>query len=535
MAEISNVLGSGGYSGGFLGNLTSGLEALQRTDIASKLEAIRQQKAWDRDDKMRNEAFALEMALPKIIEDRRIGLAQETAQKADLFTKKLTDVTRKAQAEGRGLSLAEKIALKTERGVLLNESERAKAFIDALEEGQKFHLQTLQKLDPTEKDLYNQQWADLYSRMKNPATSKNLSASDVMNAIQPPPPPAYKTYEEFDKTIKNAAVNVETPQELKHIIAAQSKPRANALIGIGSASGDFGDEQQLVDYFYERNKGLIDRTRVAGSGGGLGYGLGKTALDFEPEQVTIANRDYNLVNTPTTVPQSARSYALKGAVNLTTGEQTKKLDKAQVVGVDVDQNKILFKSGGGLAKVGDELALFREGDRPSYSQGKWTNGVAESDLEKPSVQQAKLMGAYERQNPEGNTPKEIKNTSIEKTEDGYVLRGEAVVKGGITDLWKTKTIPVSVAYKTANDPRPESFYEAPLSENKSAVANWMSKVAINGKPMGQYFEEYKTQKPQVKAEQPKAKTSVTEVQRKTKDGRIAIFDANTKQFIRYAE
>jgi len=201
MAEISNVLGSGGYSGGFLGNLTSGLEALQRTDIASKLEAIRQQKAWDRDDKMRNEAFALEMALPKIIEDRRIGLAQETAQKADLFTKKLTDVTRKAQAEGRGLSLAEKIALKTERGVLLNESERAKAFIDALEEGQKFHLQTLQKLDPTQKDEYMNNWSTLYSKMKDPSASKTLSASDVMTALQPPEPTSSMVFAQTTKDL----------------------------------------------------------------------------------------------------------------------------------------------------------------------------------------------------------------------------------------------------------------------------------------------------------------------------------------------
>lgn len=523
-----------GYGGGFLGNLTSGLEALQRTSINQQLENIRQQKAWDRDERLRNEAYALEMALPKVIEDRRVGLAQETAAKAEAFTKKLTDITKQAQASGRGLSLAEKIQLKTERNALLNESEKANAFIDALEKGQQFHLQNINRLDPEEKDVYNRQWADLYTRMKDPVASKTLTASDVMAAIQTQPPAPYKTYEDVDKAIKAAAVNVESPKELKEITAAILRPRTKALLGIGVPSGDYADEQGMNDFFYERNKGLIDRLPRGRSGSGLGFGLGKSAMDFEPEPVTIANREYNLVNTPTTVPQSARSYSLKNAVNLTTGEKANKLDKAKVVGVDAENNKIIFQSGGGLAKIDNELALFQEGDRPSFYQGKWENGVPMSDLDKESVQKAKLNAAFSRNNPEEDAPSDIKNIRVEKTEDGVVLRGEAVTPSKYFGLKKEKSIPVSVTYKTAQDPRPESFYEAPLSENKSAVANWISKVSISGKPLGQYFEEYKTQKPQVK-EQTKTKSTANEVQRQTKDGRIAIFDANTKKFLRYAE
>lgn len=490
---IDNVLGSGGYSGGFLGNLTSGLQAIQMTEIQRRINDIQQQKAWDRDDRLRNEKFALEMALPKIAQDRRLALANETAKKVSDYNKQLVEFSKVADSGARMSDeerMKKQLELITARNALVQESEQAKAFIDSLDEARKFHLQTLQKIDPTKRDAYLKQWADLYAKMNNVSTSKDLSPYDVMMAIQPPAEDPYKTYEDVDKAIKDSAVNVYTDKGLKEIIAAKIKPRTNALLGIGVPSGDFNNEQEMLDFFYERNKGLKDRMPT-GSGGGLGYGLSNTALDFEPEQVTIANKDYNLVNTPTTVPQSARSYALRGAVNLTTKEQTKKLDNAQVIGVDVDQNKILFKSGGGLAKVGDELALFREGDRPSFYQGKWENGVPMSDLDKESVQKTKLIRAFEQNNPDEDAPSEIRNIRPEKTEDGVTLKGDAVVKGG----WfsKDKTIPVSVTYKTARDPRPESFYEAPLSENKSAVANWISKVAINGKPLGQYFEEYKKQ------------------------------------------
>lgn len=241
MTFISNILGSGGAYNASLGNLTSGLEAMQRTEIANKLQSIQQQKAWDRDERMRNEAFALEMALPKIIEDRRIGLAQETAQKADLFTKKLTDVTRKAQAEGRGLSLAEKIALKTERGVLLNESERAKAFIDALEEGQKFHLQTLQKLDPTQKDEYMRNWSTLYSKMKDPNASKTLSASDVMTALQPPEP-------------TSSMVFAQTTKDLLPFVDNAVKAEAN-----GKTSVDFNVLKKVIASNVDQNSYLYQK------------------------------------------------------------------------------------------------------------------------------------------------------------------------------------------------------------------------------------------------------------------------------------
>ena len=101
MAEISNVLGSGGYSGGFLGNLTSGLEAIQMTEIQRRINDIQQQKAWDRDDRLRNEKFALDMALPKIAQDRRLALANETAKKVSDYNKQLVEFSKVADSGAR--------------------------------------------------------------------------------------------------------------------------------------------------------------------------------------------------------------------------------------------------------------------------------------------------------------------------------------------------------------------------------------------------------------------------------------------------
>jgi len=59
--------------------------------------------------------------------------------------------------------------------------------------------------------------------------------------------------------------------------------------------------------------------------------------------------------------------------------------------------------------------------------------------------------------------------------------------------------------------------------------------------MGKYFQSQGVEvKPQEKGEIPmkraeKSATKSTEVQRQTKDGKVAIFDAKTKKFLRYAE
>ena len=138
MAEISNVLGSGGYSGGFLGNLTSGLEAIQMTEIQRRINDIQQQKAWDRDDRLRNEKFALDMALPKIAQDRRLALANETAKKVSDYNKQLVEFSKVADSGARMSDedrMKKQLELITARNTLLQESAAAAAMNDVIDNG----------------------------------------------------------------------------------------------------------------------------------------------------------------------------------------------------------------------------------------------------------------------------------------------------------------------------------------------------------------------------------------------------------------
>ena len=62
MSFINNPLGSGGANPQFLGNLTSSIEALQKTEINRELRSLEQDKAWERDDRLRNQKLALEFS-----------------------------------------------------------------------------------------------------------------------------------------------------------------------------------------------------------------------------------------------------------------------------------------------------------------------------------------------------------------------------------------------------------------------------------------------------------------------------------------
>lgn len=486
--QISNPLGNMGHSNQGLGNLTAGLENLQRVEMQRRLAEINQNKEWERDDRLRNEKLTLEMSSVPTANFVTNFEMDKFAKGKDDYTNFLTG---KRRLRNGKLTTDDWIEISQKRSELVDQTVRGKAFRDSFDKYQSSVISVRSKLkDPEEIAKFDEQQAVFAKKIADPKYEPN--PYDAIEALQAPDEPSYKTYEDFDKQLKSAAVNVDNPNTFKEIIAAQSEPRKRALLEIGKEAGYYTDEKGLVDFFYERNKGLLDRKPV-GNGSDLGYGLGRSAIDFEPEVTNIGGRDYNLVNTPSTVPQASRVYSVKGATNLTTGEPVGQLDKAKVVGVDVDQNKIIFESGGGIAKIGDEVALFKEGDTPLFEKGKWENGIAEADINKPSVQKTKLMGAYRKSNPDEKEPEDISNVRVVKTEDGYTLKGDAKVSEWM-GLSK-KTVPVSVSYKTANDPRPASFYEAPLSENKSAVANWISKVAINGKPMGQYFDEYKKSAP----------------------------------------
>lgn len=214
MSFINNPLGSGGTSYQGLGNLTSGIQALQRTEIESKLRSLEQEKANKRADALRNEEFALKMASTDVINDRRVAIAEQAAKDAESFMQANADLVKKAQSEGRGLTLSEKMKIMTDQKKILQNNAQAANFTDALEKAQSIHISTLKTLkDPVSKEQYNKQWADLYQRMKDPVLSKDLSPSDIIAAVEPPDPPVAVVFNEtakelipfVDKAVKEGA------------------------------------------------------------------------------------------------------------------------------------------------------------------------------------------------------------------------------------------------------------------------------------------------------------------------------------------
>lgn len=201
---IDNVLGSGGYSGGFLGNLTSGLQAIQMTEIQRRINDIQQQKAWDRDDRLRNEKFALEMALPKVAQDRRLALANETAKKVSDYNKQLVEFSKVADSGARMSDeerMKKQLELVTAKNTLLQESAAAAAMNDVIDKGRSDYIKILGTLtDPNERQAYMKQMADFNIKLQDPVQSKYLVPSDYLTALQPPDP---STSTVFAKTTKD--------------------------------------------------------------------------------------------------------------------------------------------------------------------------------------------------------------------------------------------------------------------------------------------------------------------------------------------
>lgn len=270
---ISNPLGANGYGGAPLGNLTGAVEALQKTEINRRLQTLEQEKAQQRSDALKNEEFALRMASTDVINDKRVSIAEQAAKDAEAFMQTNTEMVKKAQSEGRGLTLAEKMKLITEQKKILSSNANAANFTDALEKAQSIHISTLKTLkDPVSKDQYNKQWADLYVKMKDPTLSRDLSPSDIISAIEPPPPPSSVVFNEtakgllpfVDSSVK-AAGNGRTEVDKDKLMQAikSNVPEDDYLFTKGREEGRWGTPDEMYTQLAERIAPSI-KTNVTG-------------------------------------------------------------------------------------------------------------------------------------------------------------------------------------------------------------------------------------------------------------------------------
>lgn len=205
-------------------------------------------------------------------------------------------------------------------------------------------------------------------------------------------------------------------------------------------------------------------------------------VDYTPTPFAYKGKDYKLVRVPSDVSQTERNFFVNNATNLDTGKASKLTqDNAQIVGVDVDNGILLLEGKGGYAQKSGETVYVSEGITPSKSsKGEW-RGTIESKFDSQEFLDDTVEGAYEGD----KTVKEVKNAKVSKTEDGMIVTGTVVVK-----KWgRTEEVPVEVKYNNFTDPAAEAVYEAPLLENKEAVANMFPKVSIYRKPLELYFKK----------------------------------------------
>lgn len=245
-----------------------------------------------------------------------------------------------------------------------------------------------------------------------------------------------------------------------------------------------------TNYSTESFNASLDRTNRGGSSGGRD----KNARDYTPTPFEYKKTNYDLVQIPSEVPQADRNFFINKAKNLDTGE-TVQLDqsKASLLGVDVDKGVILLQGVGAKAERGGKPLFIKEGVTPAKDDDGW-EGNTEEQLKNPEVQKEILKNSL----PAGAKVDEIINPRISKSKDGSItVKGNA--KKGMW-WWKSEE-PIEVRLNTFNDPKAQAVFEAPLGDNKPAVAVMFPKVRVRGVPLEEYVDKGGTSKPDVTKEE----------------------------------
>jgi hypothetical protein len=196
MSFINNPFGNAGYSPAYLGNLTSGVESLQKTEIERELKSIQQNKQWERDDRLRNQALALQFSAPSTLDGLRQSQTESFMKKKDAYT----EMAAKVFSSNKTPETKDLMMLQTERQRLLNETMQEKAFSDAFMKMQS-QAPAMRKSLETEQQRndFDRQIADFTLRLKDP--KQKVEVYDLIEAFRTPEPPVSFLLSEFDKLV----------------------------------------------------------------------------------------------------------------------------------------------------------------------------------------------------------------------------------------------------------------------------------------------------------------------------------------------
>jgi len=378
--NIPNPLG-GGYSG-YLGDLSQGVQALQRTEIQRRLNDIQQQKQWDRDDQLRNEKFALEMMTTDVVNDLRVAHAEKAANDAEEFESYVTKLTEQTQNQGRGFTLKEKMEMLNKQKTILANNAAAKSFIDSVEEGQKLGMQILPKLtDPEMRQSYMDQQAELYSKIKSPEFSWGLGSADVMSAYQPPEPTANVVMGQWTKQL-TPLVKEATDVGINGVERINRDKLVNT-IAANMQSDKYGVEKVKQRYGLESDQDvynlMADRlTSSIQQSGGRTTGDGATQ-DKKNQAVFAASVDNLEGGTSSGVKlRNTSPINLVRDVKSKSGESFRSIDKFTPTQITKYKNGDLYVEGNVSVSKGESRIVTAE----DLAVNKYVFGITAADAKK---------------------------------------------------------------------------------------------------------------------------------------------------------
>lgn len=242
-------------------------------------------------------------------------------------------------------------------------------------------------------------------------------------------------------------------------------------------------KQEVEDFISQMRSETKPFRQTTGSGSG---GRNKNAIDFTHNKTEIEGEEFELVDVPTSIPQSERIKTITSGRNITTKKPLDGAVKAELVGVNWKKKTGVFRGIGGKATKGGEVAYIEKGTTPQGEAGDW-KAFTEKDINKNTFGEDYLKGKYAG----GRPIEEVKNITKTKNEDGSIT-----VKGTIVydkkGLWKgSGEEEVSITYEPFTDPKSEAYYEAPIK--KTDVANWYGKATIDSKDPDYYFSGQQTE------------------------------------------
>lgn len=302
------------------------------------------------------------------------------------------------------------------------------------------------------------------------------------------------------------------------------------LFGAISKS-DFLDALK-TNYLTEAYNASLDRTN---RGGGR-----KTAEKQElyPTDVKGEVR----FNIPSSMGQTVKKYEVGKAIDPETGKEVVINGELEIKPVSFgNDGMIIGEVSGGQIKRGNEPLFAPESSAPLIESSPVAKKKMLGKTEDELKSQAFDLLSAQADKPKSSVWSNVEDVKLDKDEDGnYILRGTVTAYEGRLGSnfvpgeklnkyakkvdYKEVEIPI-IPVKDSSAKRQLKF---PLKDYRNLLAGQEKSYRIGNKTVGEYLDE-------VQDGEVQSSETPQEIKGQTKDGKIAIFDATTKKFLRYAE